>query len=98
LSFSLKSLEVGQAVAGSQVSPDHYALYRGLMRTVREEATESARHALPVAAVVKAVEHAMTSRKPKTRYVLGKDAWFWLLVNLMPDRWRDWLVLSRVRK
>jgi hypothetical protein len=51
-----------------------------------------------VAAVVKAIEHAITARKPKTRYVLGKDAWFWLLVNLLPDRWRDKLVLSNVHK
>ena len=64
---------------------------------MRQEATESARHALPVAAIVKAVEHAMTGRKPKSRYVLGKDAWFWLFVNLMPDRWRDRLVLSRIQ-
>jgi NAD(P)-dependent dehydrogenase (short-subunit alcohol dehydrogenase family) len=92
-----KSLREAEELS-SQVSPDHKALYRGLMATVREEATESARHALPVAAVVKAVEHAMTARKPKTRYVLGKDAWFWLFVNLMPDRWRDWLVLSKVPK
>src|SRR5262249_37864946 len=92
-----KSLREAEELS-RQANPDQYALYRGLMATVRDEAAQSARHALPVAAVVKAVEHAITARKPKTRYVLGKDAWFWLLANLLPDRWRDKLVLSSVHK
>ena len=50
-----------------QVAPERYALYSGLMATVRKEAIESARNALSVDAVVKAVVHAMTARKPKTR-------------------------------
>jgi NAD(P)-dependent dehydrogenase (short-subunit alcohol dehydrogenase family) len=80
-----------------QVAPERYALYSGLMATVREEARESARTAVPVAAVVKAVEHAMTARRPRTRYLVGRDTWFWLLLNFLPDRWRDWLILSKVR-
>jgi NAD(P)-dependent dehydrogenase (short-subunit alcohol dehydrogenase family) len=92
-----KSLRQAEELS-RQANPDHFSLYRGLMATVRDEAAQSARQALPVAAVVKAIEHAITARKPKTRYVLGKDAWFWLLVNLLPDRWRDKLVLSSVHK
>jgi NAD(P)-dependent dehydrogenase (short-subunit alcohol dehydrogenase family) len=38
-----------------QVAPERYALYSGLMAMVRKEATESARNALPVGAVVEAV-------------------------------------------
>jgi len=81
-----------------RVAPERYALYRGLMATVREEATESARTATHVDVVVKAVEHAMTARKPKTRYVVGRDARMWLVLNLLPDRWRDRLILSRVHE
>ena len=58
---------------------------------------ESARNALPVNAVVKALVHAMTARKPKTRYLVGWDAWGWLLPNLLPDRWRDKLILSKIK-
>jgi NAD(P)-dependent dehydrogenase (short-subunit alcohol dehydrogenase family) len=81
-----------------QVAPDRFALYSGLMAVVRKEATESARKALPVAAVVKAVEHALTARKPRTRYLVGRDAWLWLLLNLLPDRWRDRLILSKIQE
>jgi NAD(P)-dependent dehydrogenase (short-subunit alcohol dehydrogenase family) len=80
------------------VAPERFALYSGLMAMVRKEATESARKAAPVDAVVKAVQHAMTARKPKTRYLVGRDTWQWLLLNLLPDRWRDWLILDKIHK
>jgi hypothetical protein len=80
-----------------QVGPEQYAMYRGLMETVREETREAARTSAPVGAVVKAVVHAMTDRRPRTRYLVGRDAWMWLLLNCLPARWRDWLVLSKVR-
>jgi len=80
-----------------QVPPERYALYRGLMETVREETRETARTAAPVGAVVRAVVHAVTARRPRTRYVVGRDAWMWLLLNYLPTRWRDRLVLSKVR-
>jgi short-subunit dehydrogenase len=81
-----------------QVEAERFAPYRAMMAAVHKEASESARHALPVSAVVRAVEHAMTARRPKTRYVLGKDAWLWLALNLLPDRWRDKLVLSHIKR
>jgi len=81
-----------------RVGPERYALYRGLMETVREEATNSARTAMHVDVVVKSVEHAMTARKPKTRYLVGRDTWLWLLLNLLPDRWRDRLILSKIHQ
>jgi hypothetical protein len=44
------------------------------MGTVRKEAKESARKTLPVAAIVKSVAHAVTARKPTTRYRVGRDS------------------------
>jgi NAD(P)-dependent dehydrogenase (short-subunit alcohol dehydrogenase family) len=79
-----------------QVGPERYALYRGLMETVREETRATARTAAPVGAVVRAVVHAMTARRPRTRYLVGRDAWMWLVLNYLPARWRDRLVLSKV--
>jgi NAD(P)-dependent dehydrogenase (short-subunit alcohol dehydrogenase family) len=79
-----------------RVAPEQYGLYRGLMDVIREEAGESVRKGAPVAAVVKAVEHAMTARRPRTRYVVGRDARLWLMLNLLPDRWRDRLILLRM--
>jgi hypothetical protein len=90
-----KSLQEADELA-RQAGPERFALYRDLMAALRSEISESATSAVSVGAVVKAVEHAMTARRPKTRYLVGRDAWFWLLLNWLPDRWRDRLILSRV--
>jgi NAD(P)-dependent dehydrogenase (short-subunit alcohol dehydrogenase family) len=79
-----------------RVMPENYALYATLMANARREAAAAARRAIPVSAVVKAVEHALTADRPKTRYLVGGDTRLWLLLNLLPDKWRDWLILSRL--
>ena len=58
----------------------------------------SARNESPVENVVKAVEHALTSQKPKTRYVVGRDAKIRMLLNWLPDRTRDSLILKQIEK
>jgi NAD(P)-dependent dehydrogenase (short-subunit alcohol dehydrogenase family) len=80
-----------------QTTPERYALYAGLIARVRKEA-EKPRNAIPAGEVVKAVKHAMTARRPRTRYLVGRDARLWLLLNLLPDRWRDRLILSEMNK
>jgi hypothetical protein len=44
--------------------------------------------------VAKAVEHALTSPKPRTRYIVGPDAKKRARVQRLPDRLRD-RVLTR---
>jgi len=82
----------------SAAPPELLQFYGRLIAKIQEEAKRAAQKALPAEAVAKAVEHALTARKPKTRYVVGNDARFWLLLNLLPDRWRDWLVLAEMNK
>jgi NAD(P)-dependent dehydrogenase (short-subunit alcohol dehydrogenase family) len=76
---------------------DRRDLYRRLIARIREEMIASSGKALPPEAVVKRIEHAMTARRPKTRYVVGSDARFWLLLNLLPDAWRDRIILSGLK-
>ncbi len=77
-------------------SAEIYTLYRGLVERIRAEVVDSARSAISPSRVAKAVEHAMTAPRPKTRYPVGPDSRFWLLLNLLPDRWRDRLILSKL--
>jgi hypothetical protein len=43
--------------------------------------------------VVKAVVHALTARRPRTRYVVGAHSNFQIsLARALPDRWRDALI------
>jgi len=74
--------------------PEVYAPYERLIRMVRREALRSASSALPAEAVAKVVEHAMTARRPKSRYLVGADTSLWLALNYLPDRWRDRIILK----
>jgi NAD(P)-dependent dehydrogenase (short-subunit alcohol dehydrogenase family) len=48
--------------------------------------------AQPPDVVARAIAHALTARRPKTRYVVGGMRWrFWMLSKL-PDRLRDWVI------
>jgi NAD(P)-dependent dehydrogenase (short-subunit alcohol dehydrogenase family) len=80
-----------------QAAPESYALYAGLMARVRKEA-ETPRNPVAAGEVVKAVTHAMMARRPKTRYLVGRDARLWLLLNLLPDRWRDRVILGDLNR
>ena len=44
---------------------------------------------VPPLAVAKAVEHALTSARPRTRYLVGGDARRRVRLERLPDRWRD---------
>jgi NAD(P)-dependent dehydrogenase (short-subunit alcohol dehydrogenase family) len=45
--------------------------------------------AAPVESVAAAVEHALTAERPKTRYVVGRDARIRATIERLPDRLRD---------
>ena len=77
----------------SEAAPDLSDLYSDLNQSIRKEIVESSEHALAPEVVADAVVHAMTASRPKTRYVVGRDAQLSLLLNLLPDRFRDWVIL-----
>jgi NAD(P)-dependent dehydrogenase (short-subunit alcohol dehydrogenase family) len=75
--------------------PEAAALYGERVGKFRRLATErAASRAVPPDEVAKAVEHALTSSKPKARYLVGPDAKRRARVELLPDRLRD-RVLTR---
>jgi NAD(P)-dependent dehydrogenase (short-subunit alcohol dehydrogenase family) len=55
-------------------------------------------HGISTDYVAKAVGHALTSSQPKTRYPIGFDAAMARLLSRLPDRLRDWLVISGLPK
>lgn len=62
---------------------------------MRASASKSEANALPVSRVVKAVEHALLSRRPKTRYPVGARTWaVKLALRYLPDRLRDRIVTN----
>ena len=55
-------------------------------------AKRSSTAAVPASEVAKTVEHALTARRPKTRYLVGPDAKRRARLQKLPDRWRDRLL------
>jgi short-subunit dehydrogenase/predicted ester cyclase len=55
----------------------------------RSVATARSAKAAPAEAVAAAVEHALTAPRPRTRYVVGRDAKLRAALERLPDRARD---------
>ena len=51
-------------------------------------------HGIPPEHVVEAVVKALTSKRPKTRYPVGRDAMLARVLRYLPDRWRDRYFIS----
>ncbi len=80
-------------ILAEQMRPEQYALYARDIEALHRSTDEMARRAMPVEKVVRAVTHALTSRRPRTRYPVGFDARLaMLLLRFLPDRARDRLV------
>jgi hypothetical protein len=46
--------------------------------------------------VAKVVEHALTATRPRTRYLVGRDARIQAVVRRVPDRTRDALLARMI--
>ncbi|HKO30271.1 MAG TPA: SDR family oxidoreductase [Nitrospiraceae bacterium] len=77
----------------ASASEEAKALYGEAVIRIREAITQATQRAIPPAAVVQAVHHALTASHPHTRYLVGADAkvraW---MVKWLPDRVQDRLL------
>jgi NAD(P)-dependent dehydrogenase (short-subunit alcohol dehydrogenase family) len=80
----------------AQIPEGQRDLYDKVIEAIRGFAVKTAGTAIPPSSVAKAVEHALTAARPKTRYVVGKDAKIQALINHLPGRWRDALIYKFV--
>ncbi|MDZ4859914.1 MAG: SDR family oxidoreductase [Candidatus Hydrogenedentes bacterium] len=92
-----KSVAAGNALLDS-LPPRMMELYAPLVAMIKKGASQTAKSAVPAQVVADAVAHALTAAKPKTRYLVGKDARIQMLLAKLPDRWRDVLILKFMDK
>ena len=79
------------------VAPDG-AEYTAAMEALRHAAAATGRRGAPPSLVAQAVVHALESAKPKTRYLVGRDAKVRaVLVRLISDRLRDRLITRTLK-
>jgi NAD(P)-dependent dehydrogenase (short-subunit alcohol dehydrogenase family) len=73
----------------ARVSADSLALYRERVESFRRAAAAAGRRGRPPATVAEAVEQALSAERPKTRYLVGRDAKLRAGFEWLPDRVRD---------
>lgn len=71
----------------------HADLYGEAMEVQREVARKTGARGIPPEKVAARIEHALSARRPRTRYLVGADARGQALASrVLPDRWVDWIV------
>jgi NAD(P)-dependent dehydrogenase (short-subunit alcohol dehydrogenase family) len=73
--------------------PQCETLYAAPITALRKMVEKIPSMAIPPERVAKAVTHALEARRPRTRYPVGLDSVLSsVLVRVLPDRVRDWLI------
>jgi NAD(P)-dependent dehydrogenase (short-subunit alcohol dehydrogenase family) len=71
--------------------------YRTRVEAFRRVAAARSAKAVPAEEVARAVEHALTAARPKTRYLVGRDARLRARLERLPDRLRDRVLAGLLR-
>jgi NAD(P)-dependent dehydrogenase (short-subunit alcohol dehydrogenase family) len=72
-----------------RMSPEAMELYGDYIPRMRKITERTAAQGIPPARVADAVEHALTSSRPKARYLVGNDARAQVVLRAVPDKGRD---------
>jgi NAD(P)-dependent dehydrogenase (short-subunit alcohol dehydrogenase family) len=92
-----KGITVGDEIV-ARGDPTARARYARLIDRIRAAAEANARDGLPPSAVAEVIGEAMTAEKPRTRYLVGREAKVRArLAQLLPDRALDALVARAMR-
>lgn len=90
-----RSLAAGDALM-AQMPPQVEALYGKAIAATRKAAARNTTAGTPPIEVAKAVADALTAKRPKSRYPVGRDARIGTtLARVLPDRARDRLLAGR---
>jgi len=91
-----KALSEGNRLAGA-MPVEAFDLYGPVIEGQRGRAEQSDRSGLHPKFVVRAVVHALTSNRPKTRYIIGQRAILGEFLRLLPETLRGKLILRQLK-
>lgn len=99
---AVKTEMLGRAIATahemvSAMTPEQSRRYGGLVQAVNTQAMSSTKSGLPAEAAAKVIATAVTARKPRTRYTVGREATMIRLVRFLPDRTLDRILAAALR-
>lgn len=96
-----KMLDRAIATADEMVSAmtaEQGSRYARLVQAVNAQAVSSIRSGLPADAAARVIARAVTARKPRTRYTVGRDAaLITRLARFLPDRTMDRVIAAALR-
>src|SRR5215469_16619557 len=82
----------------SAMTPEQSQRYGGLVRAITAQTASFTESGLPAEAAAKVIAEAVTARKPRTRYTIGRDAaLLTLLARILPDRILDRVFAAALR-
>jgi NAD(P)-dependent dehydrogenase (short-subunit alcohol dehydrogenase family) len=82
----------------SAMTPDQRRRYGALVQAVSTQALSSTASALPADAAAKVIAKAVTARRPRTRYTVGREAALMRLAQFLPDRTLDRILAAALRQ
>jgi NAD(P)-dependent dehydrogenase (short-subunit alcohol dehydrogenase family) len=82
----------------SAMTPEQNQRYGRLVHAVNAQAMSSTKAGLPAEAAAKVIAKAVTARRPRTRYTVGRDAaLITRLARFLPDRTLDRVIAAALR-
>ena len=79
-----------------QFSSEMQELYPGVIAAIERRGGQPPKRAIPPERVAEAIHHALTARRPRTRYIVGNDARIAAVFSaLFPDRLKDYVLTRR---
>jgi len=82
---------------GTRLSEQAHDYYDDAISAMKKASDKTGKQGIPADEVAKVVEHALLAKKPRTRYVVGRDAKIQAaLAMVIPDRMRDWLIAQQM--
>lgn len=82
----------------TRMAPEAPTRYGWMMRAARVRVAQGAKYGSNPHEVALVVEKALLDSHPRTRYLVGKDSRAVKVISMLPDRLRQRIVLSQVRK
>ncbi len=74
------------------------ALYGAGVRAMQAAVKDVASQGISPDVVARVIHHALTARRPRTRYLVGRMAYLRAFLQKLPDRLRDKILLRRLTK
>ena len=99
---AIRTEMLGRAIATadeplSRMTREQHRRYGTLVHAVNAQAVASTKSGLPAQAAATVIAKAITARRPRTRYTVGREAALIRLVQFLPDRTVDRILAAALR-